>query len=70
MVASVVPKGMAREGFFKSPERPTPAVIPVNAGKIMAKTIKKSCGFRNSACDKLKCCGIGMAGGSHKKQNQ
>ena len=32
-------------GFFKSPDNPTPAVMPVNAGKIMANTIKKLSGF-------------------------
>ena len=34
-----------RRGFRRSPESPTPAVMPVNAGKIMAKTRKKLSGF-------------------------
>ena len=46
-MASVVPKGIDFEGFFKSPDKPTPAVIPVNAGKQIAKTIKKFPEFRN-----------------------
>ena len=41
MVAESVPKGIDLRGFFKSPDKPTPAVIPVKAGKIMANTIKK-----------------------------
>ena len=32
-------------GFFKSPDKPTPAVIPVNAGKTIANTIKNFWGF-------------------------
>ena len=46
MVAMVVPIGMDRDGFFRSPESPTPAVIPVKAGNIMAKAIKKLPGLR------------------------
>ena len=45
MVAESVPNGIDFRGFFKSPDKPTPAVIPVNAGKMMANTIKKSSGF-------------------------
>jgi len=41
MVADNVPNGIDFLGFFKSPESPTPAVMPVNAGKIIANTIKK-----------------------------
>ncbi len=44
-MADRVPKGIDLRGFFKSPESPTPAVIPVNAGKIIAKTLKKLSGF-------------------------
>ncbi len=40
IVAKVVPSGMDFDGFFKSPDNPTPAVIPVKAGKIMANTKK------------------------------
>ncbi|CAI8269911.1 MAG: Uncharacterised protein [Bacteroidetes bacterium MED-G17] len=40
-VAIIVPKGIDLFGSFKSPDKPTPAVMPVNAGKIMAKTLKK-----------------------------
>ncbi len=40
-VAEIVPMGMDREGFFRSPDKPTPAVMPVNAGKIIANTTKK-----------------------------
>ena len=46
-VAVMVPKGIDRLGFLRSPERPTPAVIPVNAGKTIANTIKKSLILRN-----------------------
>ena len=42
MVAVIVPNGIDLRGFFKSPESPTPAVIPVKAGKIIANTTKKS----------------------------
>ncbi len=35
---------MERLGFSKSPDRPTPAVMPVKAGKMMAKTVKKLIG--------------------------
>ena len=41
MDAERVPNGIDLRGFFKSPDNPTPAVIPVKAGKIMAKTTKK-----------------------------
>jgi hypothetical protein len=41
IVAKVVPIGIEREGFLSSPDNPTPAVIPVKAGKTMAKTMKK-----------------------------
>ena len=44
-VAVSVPIGIDFLGFLKSPERPTPAVIPVNAGKITAKTVKNPSGF-------------------------
>jgi hypothetical protein len=40
-VARVVPNGIDLAGFFKSPDKPTPAVIPVKAGNTMAKTMKK-----------------------------
>ena len=40
MDAERVPNGIDLRGFFKSPDSPTPAVIPVKAGKIMAKTTK------------------------------
>ena len=53
-VADVVPNGMDLDGFFKSPDKPTPAVIPVKAGNIIAKTIKKLSEFRKSAFSKLK----------------
>ena len=38
MVAATVPIGIDFLGSFKSPESPTPAAIPVKAGKIIAKT--------------------------------
>ena len=38
--ANIVPLGIDFLGFFKSPDNPRPAVIPVNAGNIMAKTAK------------------------------
>ena len=38
IVAAKVPLGIDFLGFFKSPERPKPAEIPVNAGKIIVKT--------------------------------
>ena len=41
-VAANVPKGIDTFGFFKSPDNPTPAVIPVNAGNTIAKMKKKS----------------------------
>ena len=44
MVADMVPSGMLLLGFLRSPERPTPAVIPVNAGKQMANTTKNESG--------------------------
>ena len=44
-VPANVPKGIERPGSFKSPDRPTPAVIPVNAGNMMAKTVKKPKGI-------------------------
>ena len=37
-VAERTPSGIDLRGFLRSPERPTPAVIPVNAGKTIAKT--------------------------------
>ena len=40
MVAASVPMGMDLLGLARSPDRPTPAVIPVNAGNIIAKTKK------------------------------
>ena len=39
-VARIVPIGIDLAGFLRSPDSPTPAVIPVNAGKIIAKTTK------------------------------
>ena len=33
-------EGMDFPGFFRSPDNPTPAVIPVKAGKMMANTTK------------------------------
>ena len=47
-VASIVPRGMALAGFLRSPDSPTPAVIPVKAGKQMANTMKKSLMLRIS----------------------
>ena len=41
IVPASVPMGIERLGLRRSPDRPTPAVIPVKAGKIMAKTVKK-----------------------------
>ena len=41
-VAARVPIGIDFFGSFKSPDKPTPAVIPVKAGKTIAKTLKKS----------------------------
>jgi len=46
-VASIVPIGNDFPGFLKSPLNPTPAVIPVKAGKQMAKTVKKDSRFEN-----------------------
>ena len=40
--ANIVPLGIDFLGFFKSPDNPRPAVIPVNAGNIIAKTAKNS----------------------------
>lgn len=40
----MVPRGIERDGFFRSPDSPTPAVIPVNAGKQIANTTKKPSG--------------------------
>ena len=48
-VAAIVPSGMLRCGFFRSPESPRPAIIPVKAGKMMAKTTAKLCGFSRVA---------------------
>ncbi len=53
-VAVVVPIGIDFPGSFKSPDKPTPAVIPVKAGKIIAKTIKKLSKFLKSALARLK----------------
>ena len=47
MVAVMVPAGMDFAGFFKSPERPTPAVIPVKAGNMMANTTNSFSGSLN-----------------------
>ena len=47
-VADMMPSGMERRGCARSPERPTPAVIPVNAGKTMAKTSMKGSGSARS----------------------
>ncbi len=41
MTAHKVPRGMARRGSARSPERLSPAIIPVTAGKKMAKTVQK-----------------------------
>ena len=38
----MVPMGMERLGFFRSPDMPTPERIPVTAGKKTAKTVQKS----------------------------
>ena len=45
-----VPSGIDLLGFFKSPDKPTPAVIPVKAGNIIAKTAKKPI---SSICGKI-----------------
>ena len=39
-VAVMVPSGIDRLGLRRSPDSPTPAVMPVNAGKQIAKTTK------------------------------
>ena len=44
-VPPIVPIGMDLDGFRRSPLKPTPAVIPVKAGKTIAKTAKKAEGF-------------------------
>ena len=44
-VADSVPKGIDFRGSRRSPDRPTPAVIPVNAGKQIAKTRKNESGI-------------------------
>ncbi len=41
VMASSVPRGMARLGFFNSPDMFAPAIIPVAAGKNTAKTVQK-----------------------------
>ena len=46
-VAVRVPSGIERRGFARSPDRPTPAVMPVKAGKTMAKTRKNG----SASCD-------------------
>ncbi len=46
-VAIRVPLGIAFRGDFRSPDSPTPAVIPVKAGKTMANTIKNWLEFLN-----------------------
>ncbi len=46
-VAIRVPRGMDFRGRFKSPDSPTPAVIPVNAGNTIAKMRKNWPLFRN-----------------------
>ena len=38
--ANIVPFGIDALGFFKSPDKPSPAVMPVKAGNIIAKTAK------------------------------
>ncbi len=44
IVAEMTPRGMDLLGLARSPDKPTPAVIPVNAGKQIANTrIKGSC---------------------------
>ena len=40
-VAPIVPRGMLFSGFLRSPDRPSPAIIPVNAGKHVANTVPK-----------------------------
>ena len=40
-MAARVPRGIERPGSLRSPERPTPAAMPVKAGKTMAKTMTK-----------------------------
>ena len=40
-LADMIPRGIERRGLRRSPDSPTPAVIPVNAGKQMAKTSMK-----------------------------
>jgi hypothetical protein len=44
-VAANVPMGIERLGLLRSPESPTPAVIPVKAGKQIAKTRKNGSAF-------------------------
>ena len=40
-VAHRMPRGMDLRGLARSPDRPTPAVMPVKAGKTMANTSMK-----------------------------
>ena len=40
-VAKIVPFGIDFFGSFKSPDNPSPAAKPVNAGKIIANTTQK-----------------------------
>ncbi len=48
VVARIVPAGIALAGLRRSPDSPTPAVMPVKAGKQIAKTMKKSLMLRIS----------------------
>ena len=43
-VADKIPSGIDFFGSARSPESPTPAVIPVNAGNTIAKTSMKESG--------------------------
>ena len=36
-----MPSGILLCGFFRSPDSPRPAIMPVNAGKQVAKTVPK-----------------------------
>ena len=41
-IADIVPRGIALLGFFNSPDKFAPAIIPVTAGKNTANTCQKS----------------------------
>jgi len=49
IVAEIDPRGIDLPGFLRSPDNPTPAVIPVKAGNTIAKTIKNSFIFLNES---------------------